>query len=210
MYALILMLALACEAPPPAAPVVAPEPPPPPPEPTCDAVNSPFLEVDRRSLAVLKKRFDSGFGDYRSSYIAGHRHAGLDLRTRYGEGVYAICAGVVDNIHLGSPHRTVVVRHHLPDGSTRWSSYKHVEDVMVQAGERVTADTRIGRVFTQDEQAHAGWKLNHLHFEWRTSIDDGGAASWSSMSQDELTRYAADPRAMFEAALAPASAPTRR
>lgn len=195
---LIVLLACANPAPSPAAPapavVVAPPPPPPP---VCEAVQSPFLGEDRRSLVALKRRWGSGFGDYRSSYIKGHRHAGLDLTTSYGEAVFAICAGVVEDIHLASPHRTVVVRHELPDGQIRWSSYKHLEDLGVVEGQRVDASTRLGRVFTKEEQASSGWRLNHLHFELRVSVDDGGAASWTSMSMGELQRYASDPAPFF-------------
>jgi murein DD-endopeptidase MepM/ murein hydrolase activator NlpD len=167
----------------------------------CAHVLSPFQDPDRASLPTLRKRFGSGFGDARTSYVKGHKHAGLDIKTSYGEAVYAVCPGVVADIHLGYPHRTVVVRHQMPDGATRWTSYKHVEDVGVAVGDAVDTDTRIGRVFTKAEQAGAGWKLNHLHFEVRTSIADGGAASWTSMSQAELERFATDPLPFFEAGM---------
>jgi len=199
-----LLLLLACGGEPPPAPAPEPAPvdrPAPPPEPVCDVVQSPFLGGDRTSLDLLKRRFGSGFGDNRSSYVRGHKHAGLDLKTSYGEEVYAICAGRVVEILLASPHRTVVVRHELPDGRVRWSSYKHVEDLSVSLGQPVDASTRIGRVFTREEQAKSGWSLNHLHFEVRSSIDDNGAASWTSMSRADLERYAEDPAAFLERAM---------
>ncbi len=198
----------ACAEPAPPVSQAPPEPPAAPePEPTCDAVHSPFLDPDRRSLPTLAKRFGSGFGDHRDSYIKGHKHAGLDIKTDFAEAVYAVCPGVVEDIHLGSPHRTVVVRHVMADGTTLWSSYKHVEDVGVRVGQRVGVETKIGRVFDKGEQSTSGWKMNHLHFEVRTSFADGGTASWTSMTMEELRRYATDPRVFFEEGLAEPSQP---
>lgn len=172
-------------------------PPPPPAFATCAEVNSPF-SGDRRSLSALRSRIGSGFGAGRVSYVEGHKHAGLDLKTRFNEEVFAICAGRVADIHLSFPHLTVQVEHHLPDGQTVYSSYKHVADVGVHIGDLVTSATRIGRVFSAEEQGRAGWKLNHLHFEMRSSIADHGTASWTSMSMEELEAYALDPAPFFE------------
>lgn len=159
----------------------------------CVDVHSPFADGNRRSFAAFNKRVSSGFGDARRSYVKGHKHAGVDLRTSYGDTVLAMCPGTVVDIHLTSPHRTVVVRHEGEDG-VWFSSYKHVEDVHVKVGDEVTEKTRIGRVFNQREQQDAPWRLNHLHLEIRHNLDDEGTASWMSMRLEELKRYAHDPQ----------------
>ncbi len=163
----------------------------------CGTVYSPLKVPDRRSWSALRARAGSGFGEGRRSYKPGHLHAGLDLGTTHGETVYAICPGRVVDIHLSFPHRTVVVEHHRPDGSIYWSSYKHLEDLQVVVGDDIEEITPIGRTLSAAEQARAGWRLNHLHLEIRVSITDGGSASFSSMSLEELTRYARDPLVFF-------------
>jgi murein DD-endopeptidase MepM/ murein hydrolase activator NlpD len=196
----LLLMACATPTDPPVAPEPVPVPPKTselPPEPTCAVVHSPFADPDRRSLSVLANRGGDGFGAGRRSYVRGHVHAGVDLDTAFGEAVYGLCHGEVVDIHLASPHRTVVVRHDLPGGAVRYASYKHVEDVAVAVGDMVDRRTRIGRVFDEPEQAAAPWRRNHLHFEVRHSIADGGAASWTSMSMDELREFAVDPMVFF-------------
>lgn len=167
------------------------------PERTCTALATPFQEADRGLMPTLRARVRSGFGEHRASYKAGHKHAGVDLATRYGEVVYPICAGRVVDVHLASPHRTVVVAHVTPEGERFWSTYKHVEGLRVWPGRWVDADTPLARVFTEEEQDGVGWGLNHLHLEIRHSMADGGAASWTSMSLEELQRYALDPLDFF-------------
>jgi putative glutamine amidotransferase len=177
--------------------------------PVCAAVQSPFrgdlteFSGDRRSLATLQQRLGSRYGDHRTSFVAGHKHGGLDLRTTPGEDVFAVCEGRVADLHLGFPHRTVVVEHHLADRSIVYSSSKHITDIGVAVGDRVTAETRLGRVFNDEEQRRAPWGLNHLHFELRHDISDGGAASWRSMSMAELDAHARDPWPFFQGELGP-------
>lgn len=171
------------------------------PLPTCGVVRTPFDEPDREQLQTLRARVGSGFGAHRSSYVRGHKHAGVDLDTTPGEAVLAICPGEVVDVHLAFPHTTVVVAHRMADGSLRHSSYKHVTELQVRPGDRVHAQTRIGRVFDAAEQQRAPWRTNHLHLEIRTRIDDGGSASWTSMDLEQLGRYALDPEGFFEAHL---------
>ena len=165
--------------------------------PTCGVVRTPLPDDDRRSRAALDRRLGSGFGDHRASDVAGHKHAGIDLETTPGEDVIAICPGEVVDIHLAFPHTAVVVAHRLADGTERYSAYKHVADLGVAVGDRVHEWTRIGRVFDVDEQRLAPWRGNHLHFEIRLDIRDGGRASWTSMDLEALTRYAEDPLVFF-------------
>lgn len=171
--------------------------------PVCDAVHAPLgpsLKARRRHR-LLAKRVQSRFGDGRRSYVKGHLHAGLDLAADPSEAVFAICEGTVVDEHLGFPHRTLVVQHRLADGSTLYSSYKHITDVAVKVGEHVGPGTRLARVFTDKEQHRTGWRRLHLHFELRRRIDDEGSASWTSMTRAALERYAMDPAPFFKARL---------
>ncbi len=167
----------------------------------CGTVYNPLVVQDRRSRAQLETLVTSRFGDGRRSYVPGHLHAGIDLRTGWGEIIHAICPGQVVDIHLSFPHLTVVVEHHTPDGEVFWSSYKHVADVQVEVGDDVEEITPIARAFDTEELSRAGWRSNHLHFEIRTSIEDEGTASFTSMTMEELTRYAADPLVFFRGRL---------
>lgn len=169
----------------------------------CAAVHAPLgpsIAVRRRHRP-LAKRIQSRFGDGRRSYVRGHLHAGLDLATDPAEAVFAICEGIVVDEHLDFPHRTLVVQHRLADGTTLYSSYKHIADVAVKVGDEVGPKTRLARVFTDDEQRRAGWRRLHLHFELRRRIDDEGSASWTSMTRAALERYAMDPAPFFKAHL---------
>jgi murein DD-endopeptidase MepM/ murein hydrolase activator NlpD len=161
----------------------------------CDAVYSPYAGKRRGELAAVEKRLRSNFGDYRSSYVKGHRHAGVDLTGRYEETVYPICRGVVVAVAYAFPHRTVYVMHELPDGTTFFSAYKHVEDPKVGFGDWVEADTPIARLFTRAElkAARFGRAPNHVHLEIRKTLADEGVASFTSMSKRELLEVLYDP-----------------
>ena len=163
----------------------------------CGTVYNPLLTSDRRSLAQLEAMVSSHFGDGRRSFEPGHLHAGIDLRTDPGQAIHAICPGQVVDIHLSFPHRTIVVEHHTPSGEVFWSSYKHVEDVRVAVGDDVEEITPLARSLDAEEQLRAGWRSNHLHFEIRSDIQDEGTASFTSMTMEELTRYASDPLVFF-------------
>jgi murein DD-endopeptidase MepM/ murein hydrolase activator NlpD len=167
----------------------------------CGTVHNPLLVSDRRSFAALEAAITSRFGDGRRSYKPGHLHAGIDLGTEHGQQVHAICPGRVVDIHLDFPHRTVVVEHHRPDGTVFWSSYKHLEGLLVAVGDDIEEITPVGRTLNPEEQARAGWRGNHLHLEIRIDISDEGTASFTSMSSEELERYARDPLPFFEAEL---------
>lgn len=168
------------------------------PVPACEIVHSPLPDTERRSMAALQKRVTSSFGNHRASYVSGHKHAGIDLRLGYEQPVLAICPGRVVDMHLGFPHRTVVVEHTLADDTVRWSSYKHIIEEQVEIGQIVDEHTVVGRMFSEEEQERAPWRGVHLHFELRTSIADHGTASWTSMSQEELEEYAMYPLDFFE------------
>lgn len=177
------------------------------PLPACETIHSPFADPDRRALPPLKRRVQSPFGANRVSWVKGHKHAGVDLGGSHGEPVFAVCAGRVALFFQAFPHRTVFVEHRAPDGSTFFTGYKHVEEAEVVLGQRVDERTRIGRLFTADEQAQVPWRNTHLHFELRRSIEDEGWASARSMSLDALARFCLDPMPWFGEKLVRAKRP---
>jgi hypothetical protein len=54
----------------------------------CAQFFSPFLGQDRSKYQTIVNRCFSEYGDYRSSNIRGHKHAGIDLRGKLNEKVY--------------------------------------------------------------------------------------------------------------------------
>ncbi|MBI4818637.1 MAG: M23 family metallopeptidase [Deltaproteobacteria bacterium] len=164
--------------------------------PVCSDVRPP-LGSDRVTYEKFHKSVISVFGADRQSYVRGHRHAGIDIRGRSGERVRPICVGRVVDIHLDFPHRTIVVEHVDEAGSRFYSSYKHVEDVAVEVGDLVQPDDSLARLFVESERKRASFQVTHLHFELRHSIEDGGVASWTAMSMEELQKYADDPLPFF-------------
>lgn len=155
----------------------------------------PLRTRDRHDVKTL--RVVSVFGAHRNSYVRGHIHSGLDLAVRGQEGkavdVMAMAPGVVCSIHLGPPHTTVVVGHKLGDGTTLFTSYKHLARVDVQIGQQVTSETVLGVLFDRKQARKLGGSYDHLHLEVRKTFDDYGAASWSTMNKKQLAQRFVDP-----------------
>ncbi|MBN2498017.1 MAG: peptidoglycan DD-metalloendopeptidase family protein [Deltaproteobacteria bacterium] len=160
----------------------------------------PFATRDRQKLGTL--RMVSRFGAKRTSYVKGHLHTGADLvprgRLAAKVMVYPLAAGAVCSIHLAPPHTTVVIAHRLPSGDALYSSYKHLTEVSVETGQQVDHQTALGRLFTRREAREHGGPYAHLHLELRKRFDDWGAASWTTMSRDELEKRFIDPYAFLE------------
>lgn len=165
------------------------------PQPAVDTWQLPFALPDRRALRSIT--VVSVFGAARQSYVRGHIHTGLDLVPRRpGRGpieVLAMAPGRVCSIHLSDPHLTVVVEHRLLDGTTLFTSYKHLARADVVEGQQVTAATRVGVLYTRAQARELGGNYDHLHLEIRTRFDDAGAASWTTMTRQELARRFVDP-----------------
>jgi murein DD-endopeptidase MepM/ murein hydrolase activator NlpD len=165
----------------------------------CDEFFSPFTETDRKSLSLLKDRITGIYGEYRRSYKPGHFHAGLDLKGDFNERVYAIGFGWIVKILRQFPHRSVVVEHHLPDGSILYSMYVHIEDIQVQVGDWVDENMPLARLFNAEELESADFGTpNHLHLEIRKTLADRGRASYASMSMAELNMVCIDPFKFFK------------
>jgi murein DD-endopeptidase MepM/ murein hydrolase activator NlpD len=178
------------------------------PDQVVDGWQLPFAVKDRRSLKGMA--VVSTFGASRLSYLRGHRHTGLDLvprpKPRGHVEVYSMAHGVVCSIHLSDPHPTVVVKHRLADGSTLYTSYKHLGGIDVSNGQQVTPATKIGRLYTADEAKQLGGNYDHLHLEVRKDFEDYGVASWLTMTQADLDRRFIDPLIFLRQQLAPPAA----
>jgi murein DD-endopeptidase MepM/ murein hydrolase activator NlpD len=159
---------------------------------------SPFLETDRKSLPLIRRRLSGRYGDYRRSYKPGHLHAGIDLRGDFEETVYPVGRGFVHLVFRDFPHKSVVVKHRLSDGNILYSMYVHLEGIRVEEGDAVTEKTPLARLFNREELDKADFgTANHLHLEIRKSLEDGGWASASSMTMEELNRFCLDPLEFF-------------
>lgn len=109
--------------------------------------------------------------------------------TDKGDPIYAIAHGVVATAayYPVSWGNTVLVRHALPDGSTVWSQYTHLDAMQVAEGDLVMRGDPVG---TMGKGAGDKW-IAHLHFEIR--IADLPADNWSPMVRDKekvLEHYA--------------------
>jgi murein DD-endopeptidase MepM/ murein hydrolase activator NlpD len=148
----------------------------------------PFDVANRKDLKQIK--VISIFGDHRDSYLKSHIHTAIDinpLKPKYKlVPVYAMAKGIVCSVHLAENQKTVVVRHKLADGSTMFTSYKHLKEVYVQQGQQVDQKTKLARLFTVQESKKYGGDYHHLHLEIRKAFDDYGCASWLTMNKQQL------------------------
>lgn len=160
---------------------------------------SPFKEQNRKKFVTIKNRIIGRYGDYRSSPLVGHRHAGIDLKGDFKEKVFPIGVGKVVQVFRSFPHKTVVVKHCLANGDSIYSSYTHIEDIEIEIDDWVNFDTPLARLFTNEELELSDFgTLNHVHLEIRKGIEDGGRASWQSKTMDELNEYCLDPYQFFK------------
>lgn len=110
--------------------------------------------------------------------------------TDLGDPVYAIAHGLVTTAAYfpSSWGNVVLVRHDLPDGSSVWSQYAHLDAMHVGPGEVVLRGQQVG---TLGKGAPKAGMLAHLHFEIR--LTDLRADNWSPMVRDKaqvLANYA--------------------
>lgn len=154
---------------------------------------------DIRSIRVV-----SVFGDHRESYLKGHIHTATDLipATRSALSyIYPMAEGVVCSIHLGHPHKTIVIRHQLANGKTIYTSYKHLEEIYVSTGTQVNQQTKIARLYTREETKKYKGNYDHLHLEIRKSFYDYGCASWLTMNKTDLNELFYDPMVFMKSNL---------
>lgn len=160
----------------------------------------PFSTSNRQDIRTID--VISTFGAYRSSYIKGHKHTGIDVLPKFKSNehiwVYPIGEGVVCSIHLGHPHITIVVKHKTIEGRVIYSSYKHIFAPLVKLGMAVSVETKLGRLYTPVEGHQLGGNFDHLHLEIRKKFDDFGVASWETMTVKGLEKRFYDPLVFFK------------
>ncbi|MFC1629116.1 peptidoglycan DD-metalloendopeptidase family protein [Gemmatimonadota bacterium] len=133
--------------------------------------------------------------------MPGHLHAGVDLRGEFEERVHAIGAGTVLSVSGRFPNRTVIVEHQQADLAWSYAIYVHIEDILVERGDRVDHHTVLGRLFTEEELERSNFgTANHLHIEIRKDLQDNGRASTHSMTRAELDQHCTDPLPFFRRA----------
>jgi murein DD-endopeptidase MepM/ murein hydrolase activator NlpD len=132
-----------------APPVVAPPPPPPPPQ---------FVRPGTGRLT-------SGYGSR-----WGRLHAGIDLAAGVGAPISAVAAGTVASAGPEGGYGNAVRVQHEQGTVT---VYAHLSEVLVSAGQRVTAGTYLGR-----EGSTGNSTGPHLHFEVRIGGVPVDPAPW--------------------------------
>ena len=164
--------------------------------------NTPFDTPNRYDIHSI--RVVSVFGAHRDSYLKGHIHTATDLIPSNKSGmiyVYPMAVGVVCSIHLGHPHRTIVIRHLLANGKTMYTSYKHLQEIYVTVGTQVDQNTKIARLYTKAETKKYHGNYNHLHLEIRKSFYDYGCASWLTMNTADLNELFYNPMTFMKSNL---------
>lgn len=123
------------------------------------------------AIPVQSARVGSGFGP-RPCHTRGNTgcvHAGWDFVGAAGDPVVAADEGVVERVfHNEDLHsqmrgygNVVVIRH--PDNT--WTSYNHMQELLVGPGDHVEAGTLIGRIGNTTNRKF--FIAPHLHFEAR-------------------------------------------
>jgi len=154
----------------------------------------PFDTKDRYDIHTI--RVISVFGDHRDSYLKGHIHTATDIipATKQSQViVYPMAEGVVCSIHLGHPHKTIVIKHLLKNGQIIYTSYKHLQEIYVTNGMQVNQQTKLARLYTRKESKRFNGSYDHLHLEIRKSFYDYGCASWLTMNKEDLNELFYNP-----------------
>ena len=154
----------------------------------------PFDTKDRYDIRSI--RVVSVFGDHRESYLKGHIHTATDLTPVHKPAltyIYPMAVGVVCSIHLGHPHKTIVIKHLLKNGQLVYTSYKHLQEIYVNVGTQVDQHTKLARLYTHEETKKYKGNYDHLHLEIRKSFYDYGCASWLTMNTADLNELFYNP-----------------
>jgi murein DD-endopeptidase MepM/ murein hydrolase activator NlpD len=107
--------------------------------------------------------------------------------------IYPMAEGVVCSIHLGAPHKTIVIKHLLKNSCPIYTSYKHLKEIYVTNGMQVDQHTKIGRLYTREESKKFKGSYDHLHLEIRKSFYDYGCASWLTFTKEDLNELFYNP-----------------
>ncbi len=161
--------------------------------PVVAAWQPPFHGGLQSKYPTLASRIVSPFGAGRTSFHVRHLHTGTDLAGIPSESVYPIGAGIVEFVSYWDFEGTVLVRHRLASGESIMSKYIHVRYPEVRAGEIVTQNTVLARLFSTAEFKKSKFKSNHLHIEIRKDYSDHGHASTHSQDTDDLSKCCINP-----------------
>lgn len=164
----------------------------------------PFGAGDCTEHASADYRVSADFLD--ATYSDRILHSGEDWNRGGGDDdsgdpVCAIGAGVV--VAAGSFTRAsnswgnvVIVKHHLPGGVSRWSSYAHLGTMLVSPGATVTRGQQLGTIGRQPSSSvcnpATGDYCSHLHLEVRNTLVDPDK-TWSLAEHAAVATQYADP-----------------
>jgi len=109
-------------------------------------------------------------------------HAGVDLGSSLGTGVFAIANGQVyyyDSAYSNYPGKVLVLMHLLPNGSTVYSFYGHLGSVDVAAGQNVSKGTRLGTMLDQGTNTHLHWEVRYNGNMGNIYVNPACNVSWA-------------------------------
>ncbi len=110
------------------------------------------------NFPIKSGRLTSPFGNRKSPFSSSWKmHRGVDIAARYGTDVYASSHGKVVNVEYHATYGKVVDIKHNKDVVTR---YAHLSQINVKEGQKVTAETIIGKVGATGRATGP-----HLHYE---------------------------------------------
>ncbi len=131
-----------------------------------------------------------------------HTGADLNLNEPYWDAdahspVYATASGVVTFAdRLPGWGNVIVIRHDplITTGEVMYSRYAHIENIMVQVGQRVVRGEQICKVGNAD-----GRFAFHLHFDLSpTSVLESKPFHWPGLNREALLQNYVDPRKFIE------------
>jgi murein DD-endopeptidase MepM/ murein hydrolase activator NlpD len=138
------------------------------PAPSPTPTDKPATANNGSGRVTLKKPVDGavikGFsGDELVFYAAMNMwatHNGIDIQADQGAKVVAAMAGTVTQIYTSESDGGVVIISHSDSSQT---VYMGLDDISVEAGEKVNADQEIGTIGTMPSESDLSY---HLHFEY--------------------------------------------
>jgi len=147
---------------------------------------SPVAHLNKKNFI---KNIISQFGDERKK---GHRHAGIDIKGNFSARVRPLVEGQVVYISHLITQKSITLKHQLKN-QTFYTSYAHLRDIKVEAGQKVTLNEILGRLLSKEELQKASHRTNHLHLEIRKTFLDYGFASISIQNLPKLKELFYDP-----------------
>jgi len=91
-------------------------------------------------------------------------HAGQDRAKPANTAIFSVANGQVywyDSGYSNYPGRIVIVRHRMPDGSSVYSMYGHLNTVSVSLGQNISKGTQIGTILDQGSNSHVHWEIRY-------------------------------------------------